>query len=129
MKTSIVPFLVVNNGAQAVEFYTNAFQADVLAKYEASGGKVVAHISIDGAEFWMGDEEAEFNNLSPASIGGSPVRIVLITSDPDAVYARALSAGATQICPVTVEEFWKIGKLKDPFGHFWEIGHRRADVS
>lgn len=129
MKTSIVPFLVVNNGARAVEFYTKAFEADVLEKYESQDGKVVAHISVDGATFWMGDEEAEFGNLSPSTIGGSPVRMVIITSDPDGVYERALTAGATQICPVTVEESWTIGKLKDPFGHVWEIGHPRADVS
>ncbi|MGC3947612.1 MAG: hypothetical protein QM762_24420 [Chryseolinea sp.] len=129
MKTSILPFLVVNNGASAVEFYVNAFRADVLEKFEASGGKVVAHMSIEGAGFWMGDEEAEFDNLSPMSIGGSPVRIVIITSKPEELFERALSAGATQICPVTVEEFWKIGKLKDPFGHVWEIGHPRDSLT
>lgn len=121
--TTITPFLVVTNGARAVEFYITAFGAMELARYEMPGGKLVAKIAIEGAELWLGDEEPEFDNLSPATIGGTAVRIVLTVPDADTVFNRALEAGATQICPVTIEESWKIGKLKDPFGHVWEIGH------
>jgi PhnB protein len=121
--TTVTPFLVVKNGVKAVEFYTTAFGAQELARYDMSGGKLTSRIAIEGAELWLGDEEPEFDNLSPATIGGSAVRIVLTVSDPDTIFTRALEAGATQICPVTTEESWRIGKLKDPFGHIWEIGH------
>ena len=121
--TAITPFLVVKNGARAVEFYISAFGAQELVRYDKPDRKLTSKIAIERAEFWIGDEEPEFNNLSPESIGGSPVRIVLTVSDPDAIFTRALKAGATQICPVTTEESWKIGKLIDPFGHVWEIGH------
>lgn len=122
-RTTIFPFLVVKNGARAVEFYTTGLGAAVIERYEGSDGKLTAELSVEGAMFCVGDEEPAFNNLSPESIGGSPVRIVLVVSDPDAVFSRALEAGATQVCPVTTEESWKIGKLVDPFGHIWEIGH------
>ncbi len=118
-----MPFLVVKHGAKAIEFYTVAFGAQILARYDMPNEKVTAKIEIEGAGFWIGDEEPEFNNLSPDTIGGSGVRIILTVSDPDLIYIRAVKAGATQICPVTTEASWKIGKLKDPFGHIWEIGH------
>jgi PhnB protein len=120
--TTIVPFLVVRDGSKAIDFYTTAFKAQVLSRHERPDGKISAKISIDGAEFWVGDEEPEFENVSPDKLGGSPVRIALTVANPDAVFATALQAGATQVCPVTTEEFWKIGKLTDPFGHVWEIG-------
>lgn len=121
--TTIMPFLIVKNGRKAIEFYTKGLGADQLALYEKPDGKLMAQLAIAGAEFWIGDEEIEFDNRSPETIGGSPVRIVLTVSDPDAVFARALKAGAKQICPVTAEEDWKIGKLADPSGHIWEIGY------
>ena len=121
--TTITPFLVVNNGAKALDFYLAAFGAVVLARYDRPDGRLTAHMAIEGAEFWLGDEEPEFGNLSPTTLGGSPVRIALTVSDPESIFASALEAGATQICPVTTEDYWKIGKLADPFGHIWEIGH------
>lgn len=121
--TSVFPFLTVNNGAKAVEFYATAFGAIVPERYDLPDGKVMARLEINGAVFWTGDEEAEFGNHSPLKFGGSPVRIILTIDDPETVFAKALSAGATPICPVTIEESWKIGKLQDPFGHIWEIGH------
>lgn len=120
--TSIIPFLVVKNGASAIEFYTTAFGATEVFRYNGPDGRVNAKLSIGGAEFYLGDEEPEFKNYGPETIGGSPVRIVLTVNDPDTLFSRALAAGATEICPVTTEESWKIGKLADPFGHIWEIG-------
>jgi PhnB protein len=120
--TTILPFLVVQNGAAALEFYTAGLSAVEIVRYDRPDGKLTARLAIEGAEFWLGDEELEFGNCSPDTIGGSPVRIILTVSDPDTLFASALNAGATQICPVTTEESWRIGKLKDPFGHTWEIG-------
>ena len=105
-----------------MDFYKAAFGAEVLYKYDMSDGKVTSKIGIEGAELFVGDEEPEFANFSPTTIGGSAVRIILTVDNPDAVFTRAVETGATQICPVRTEESWRIGKLKDPFGHIWEIG-------
>ena len=122
-KPIITPFLVVHNAGKALDFYKAAFGAQVLDKYDMPDGRVTSKIGIEGAELFVGDEEPEFSNFSPTTIGGSAVRIILTVGDPDAVFTQAVESGATQICPVRTEESWRIGKLKDPFGHIWEIGH------
>ncbi|AXY78473.1 VOC family protein [Paraflavitalea soli] len=121
--TSITPFLVVRNGGAAIEFYTSALGALELFRFTGPDGKLVAKLGIEGAMFWLSDEEPEFDSCSPETVGGTPVRIILTVSDPDTLFARALEAGAIQLSPVTTAHAWKIGKLKDPFGHVWEIGH------
>jgi PhnB protein len=83
---------------------------------------VVARLSIDGAEFWLSDESPEHFNFSPESLGGITVRVILTVADPDAVFARAIAAGAKEVYPVTEEHEWRIGRVVDPFGHHWEIG-------
>jgi PhnB protein len=120
--TTITPFLTVKNGAEAIDFYVKGLGAIELARYAGTGDKLSARLALEGAEFFLGDEEAEFGNISPHTTGGSPVRIVLTVADPDTIFDRALKAGATQICAVRTEEDWRIGKLQDPFGHIWEIG-------
>lgn len=119
--TSIAPWLSVRNGARAVDFYKAAFGATELFRLE-DGDSVVARLSVDGAEFWLSDESPEHGNVSPESLGGGSVRIILTVADPDAVFARALNAGASQVFPVCEEHGWRLGRVKDPFGHHWEIG-------
>lgn len=118
--TTIVPWLCVRGGARAVDFYKSAFGAKELFRME--GESVVARLSIDGAEFWLSDESPEHYNFSPESLGGITIRIILTVADPDAVFARAIKAGAKEVYPVSEEHDWRIGRVVDPFGHHWEIG-------
>jgi PhnB protein len=122
IKTQIQPMLSIRNGKAALEFYKSAFGAKEVFLLEDSGS-VVATLSIDGAEFWLADESPEHHNFSPESLNGSTTRMVLIVSDPDAVFARAISAGAKEIVPVANNYGWRLGRVVDPFGHHWEIGH------
>lgn len=119
--TSIAPWLSVRDGAKAVEFYKSAFGATEAFRLEDPDGGVVARLSVDGAEFWLGDESPEHANFSPESLGGGSVRMVLTVADPDAVFARALAAGASQVVAVHEDHGWRVGRVKDPFGHHWEI--------
>jgi PhnB protein len=112
----------VRKSAQAVEFYKAAFGAVEVYRIEDPDGNVVARLSVEGAEFWVGDESPEHKNFSPESLGGSSVRIIFTVADPDAVFARAIKAGATQVWAVTEEHGWRVGRVADPFGHQWEIG-------
>jgi PhnB protein len=121
ISTSILPWLSVRNGALAVDFYKSAFGATEVFRLEDSGD-VVARLSIDGAEFWLSDESPEHFNFSPASLNGTTIRIILTVADPDATFARALAAGATQVSAVVEENGWRVGRVVDPFGHHWEIG-------
>jgi PhnB protein len=119
--TTIAPWLCVRGGARAVEFYKAAFGARELFRM-GEGESVVARLSVDGAEFWLSDESPEHQNYSPESLGGITIRIILTVADPDAVFARAIKAGAKEVYPVGDEHDWRLGRVVDPFGHHWEIG-------
>src|SRR5271157_311690 len=108
---SVTPWLSVRNGARAVEFYKSAFGACEVYRVEDPGGSVVSRLSIDGAEFWLSDESPEHGNFSPESLGGGSVRMILTVPDPDAMQAKALAAGATEVFPVTEEYGWRLGRV------------------
>jgi len=114
--------LSVRRGAQAIEFYKNAFGAAVLFRLDAPDGGVVATLSIEGAEFWLADESPEHQNFSPETLKGSTTRLVLTIEDPDAMFDRAVKAGATVVRPMANDYGWRLGRVLDPYGHHWEIG-------
>ena len=126
IRTSLAPWLSVRGSARAVEFYKSAFAAVEVYHLEDPDGHVVSRLSIDGAEFWLSDKSPEYANYSPAALGGSTTRMILTVDDPDALFARALAAGASVVFPVADEHGWRLGRLVDPFGHHWEIGHPLA---
>ncbi len=119
---SVAPMLSVRNGARAVEFYKAAFGATEVYRVEDPDGAVVSRLSIGGAEFWLSDESPEHGNFSPESLGGGSARMILTVPDPDALFARALAAGAQQLFAVEEAHGWRLGRVLDPFGHHWEIG-------
>ena len=125
--TTIAPWLSVKNSAADLPFYKAAFGATESFLLEDPGGAIVAGLYIEGAEFWLSDESPEHGNFSPATVGGGTVRIIVTVADPETFFSRALAAGATQVFPVREEYGWKLGRLVDPFGHHWEIGHQLED--
>jgi PhnB protein len=122
LRTTIAPFLSVRDGQGAVRFYTAAFGAVEVFRVEDGGGAVVSRVSVDGAEFWLGDESPEHGNHSPESLGGGTVRMVLTVADPDGLFDRAVGAGARVVVPMAEAHGWRLGRVVDPFGHHWEIG-------
>jgi len=123
MTAFLAPLLNVCDGAAAIAFYQSAFGATVLMQTPPESGSVVAHLSIHGAEFWLADESPAHHNFSPASLNGTTVRLILTVDDPDAVFNRAVAAGATVVWPVADQSYrWRLGRVADPFGHHWEIG-------
>jgi PhnB protein len=121
---TIAPWLFVRKSAQAVDFYKSAFDATEAFRLDGPGGSVVARLSVEGAEFWLGDESPAHQNFSPETLGGGSVRLILTVADPDAVFQRALAAGATEVHPVAEGHGWRLGRVVDPFGHHWEIGRQ-----
>jgi PhnB protein len=119
---SVAPMLSVRHGARAVEFYKMAFGAVEVFRVEAPDGAVVSRLSVEGAEFWVSDESPADGNFSPESLGGGTVRMILTVPDPDAMFARALAAGARQVVEMKDDYGWHLGRVVDPFGHHWEIG-------
>jgi PhnB protein len=123
MKTNIKPVLSVRNGSAAVEFYKKAFGAVEIMRVSSPDGEIVAELTINDAPFFLADESPVHGNFSPESVSGNSVRLSLNVSDPDAVFAQAISSGAREIYPVTDQDYgYRLGRLVDPFGHHWEIG-------
>lgn len=86
--------------------------------------KISSVLEIEKAQFYLSDEEPQNGNISPdLQSKSSSIRIILETKKADELFEKALKYGAVAICPMTTEEDWRIGKLKDPFGHVWELGY------
>lgn len=121
-QVSIVPTLAVKNGAAAIEFYKKAFGAMELTRMTGEKGDIVAEMAIGTARIVVADESPEHNHFGPESLGGTPVRIGLMVSDPDTLAAQAIAAGAKEIYPVADQDYgYRLGHIVDPFGHHWEI--------
>jgi uncharacterized glyoxalase superfamily protein PhnB len=128
---SVSPHLVVKNAREAIGFYERAFGAKVADLHDAPGGGVMhAALRIGNSTVMVNDEFPDWGVLSPASIGGSPVTIHVYVDDADAVFRRAVDAGAEQEMPLQ-DTFWgdRYGKLKDPYGHRWSIATRVRNLS
>ncbi|HSY37447.1 MAG TPA: VOC family protein [Acidobacteriaceae bacterium] len=120
--TAIVPWISVKKGrgVEAVEFYKRAFGAENLLLLDNEGG-VVARMRVEGAEFWLADEAPGNGNFSPERVGGVTTRLILVVEDPDALWERAVAAGAKALCVMTDDHGWRVGGVLDPFGHHWEM--------
>lgn len=128
-KASLAPMLSVRSGKKAVEFYKEAFGARELFRVSEDGESVVVELGVGKSEFWVADESPEYLNFSPESLGGATTRMVLVVDDPDAVFARAVRTGADVVWPVENQPYgWRVGRVKDPFGHHWEIGKPLAGL-
>jgi PhnB protein len=121
--------LSVRRGRSAIEFYKAAF--DAVEDYRVGGTDeepaVVAQLSVGKTSFWVADEAPPHDNFSPESLGGSTTRMLLIAENPQDVIERAVTAGATEIYPASEAHGWLLGRIKDPFGHHWEIGRPLVD--
>ena len=119
---TLAPWLSLRGSARAVEFYKKAFGAVEAYRLDDPGGGVVARLAIGTGEFWVSDKSPQNGNYSPETLGGATARMILTVADPDAVFARALAAGAKAVYPVMEEHGWRVGRVVDPFGVHWEIG-------
>ena len=119
----LVPHLVCAGAAEAIEFYKAAFGAIELMRLPGPDGKLMhACIALDGAQVMLVDEMAQCGVLSPRTLGGTPVTINLRVADVDAVFGRAVQAGAKPVMP-PADMFWgdRYGVLEDPSGHRWAV--------
>ena len=105
----------------AIAFYERAFGATT-GWSTPPDHDMVAQLSVYGAEFWVHPADEAIGNASPQS-GGTAVRLMLIVDDPDALFDRAVAAGAVVRSPMQDREYgWRDGSIVDPLGHRWEIG-------
>src|SRR5262249_23489267 len=118
----VSPELFVRRSREAVDFYVAAFGADEL--YRFGHDEIVAELSVGESTFWVVGESPDLGHFSPESQGGTTVRLLLIVDDPHTVVERALGLGAKEIAGVHEEHGWLLGRIEDPYGHYWEIGRK-----
>lgn len=123
VSTSLTPYLVLRRAADAIAFYQEALGAVEIYRLEQPDGRVGhAELAIGDAHLYLADEFPEMDILGPESLGGSAVTLQLVVDDVDALFARAVAAGATVVRPVA-DQFYgdRNGQLVDPFGHRWSL--------
>ena len=130
---TLTPALVMDNAAEAIEFYKRAFGAQELGRMTAPDGQSIWHaeLQIGDSRLMLGDEFPDMSGTrAPKSLGGTASSLHLYVEDADAVFQRAVEAGATVSMPLT-DAFWgdRYGKVTDPFGHLWGIATRQEEVS
>jgi len=126
------PYLTVQNAEKAIEFYKAAFGATELYRLtDSESGKIVhAEILINGSHIMLSDENPDFHNKSPRTLGGTTVKLCLMVENTDAAVARAGTAGATiDMPPGDMFYGFRCAALSDPFGHQWLVQHEIEKVA
>ena len=124
---TVTPYLIFKDAAPAIEWYTKAFGATELFRSTDDDGRIRhAEIMIGTSPIMMAGEFGEFPAWQSAETrGGSPVHLYLYVEDCDALFARALGAGATELLPMKDQDYGdRQGGLTDPFGHVWYVASR-----
>ena len=127
---SVTPYLTVEGGAEAIEFYKKAFGAREIFRMPMPDGRMGhAEIQIGDSRVMLADESREMDTKSPHNLGGSPLGLMIYVENVDEVFNRAISAGAREARPVK-DQFYgdRSGNLVDPFGHKWTIATHIEDV-
>jgi PhnB protein len=126
----VIPYLICNGVAKAIDFYKRAFGAEEIARMDGPGGLIMhAEIRIGTAVFMLADECPATKTRSVQSFGGSPVSFYIYVKDVDAVAQRASEAGAIVKHPPTNQFYGdrSVG-LEDPFGFMWGFATHIEDV-
>ena len=125
------PYLIVDDGARAIEFYQQAFGATEVLRLAGPSGKLMhAEIQIGDSRIMLADEFPEMDARGPLTIGGSPISMMLYVEDADAVTDRAVAAGGKVLRPIQ-DQFYgdRTATVADPFGHKWTIATHLEDLS
>ncbi|HEV2519908.1 MAG TPA: VOC family protein [Thermoplasmata archaeon] len=125
------PVLTVDDGAKALAFYAKGFGAQERMRSLGPGGKVAhAEFQIGDSVFMIADEMPGMGPKPPAKLGGSTGGIWLYVPDVDALYRRAVAAGASSIS-APEDMFWgdRHARVRDPSGHEWSIATHIEDVT
>ena len=128
---TITPHIVIREAGRAAEWYKQALGAEERGRIPVPGGKFMQ------IELWFGDsvvmvadEFPEAGVLSPQSIGGNPVVLHFSTENVEALWQKAIEAGAEIVQPLQ-DQFWgdRYGQIRDPFGYRWGLAQHIRDVS
>ena len=127
---TVTPSLIVRDGAKAIEFYKKALGAQEIMRMPGPGGMIMhAELQIGDSRFMLSDEIPGMT-CAPSPGAVNPVYLFMYTENVDAVFNRAVSAGAKVDMPL-MDQFWgdRYGKVTDPFGHQWGLAQHIEEVA
>jgi PhnB protein len=123
--------IFVTDADAAVAFYTEAFGATELVRHCLPDGRVLfVELAVGPDKLLLSEEIKELKAVSPTTLGGSPVLLLLELDDVDSAFAHAVEIGASPEMPVA-EMFWgeRYGIVRDPLGHRWSLCTRREELA
>jgi len=130
---SVTPHLIIDDCAAVIDWYKRAFGAEEKGRAVGPDGKIMhSEITIGNSVLYANDPMG--GGKSAKAIGGSPVGLWLYTDDADALFNRAVAAGA-QVAPgpmgQLMDQFWgdRCGTVIDPAGYNWTIATRKEDLT
>lgn len=126
----ITPYLVCRNAEAAIDFYMRAFGATELFRIGSPGMVGHAEMKLGNSTLMLADEAPEFDALSPETIGGSPVSLMIYVENVDEFTSKAIAEGLEVLRPVK-DQFYgdRSGLFRDPFGHRWTFATYIEEVS
>jgi uncharacterized glyoxalase superfamily protein PhnB len=130
---TVTPQLTLDNCADAIEWYKKALGAAETSRAVGPDGKIMhAELKIGDSKMMLND--AMMGGKGPKAIGGSPISLWVYVDDCDALFNRAVAAGA-QVMPgpmgAVMDQFWgdRTGTLTDPHGYRWTIATHKEDLT
>jgi PhnB protein len=126
----VTPHIVVRGAAEAAEWYERALGAEIGTRIPVPGGRFMQiELRFGDSTVMIADEFPEFGVVSPLTLGGTYGALTITTDDVDALWARALAAGAEVHSPLQ-DAFWgeRHGQVIDPYGHRWGLAQHLRDV-
>lgn len=133
LENRLVPYLMIDGAADAMEFYKRAFDATERFRMPMPDGKVGhAEMVIGGAVVYLADapDDMPGEAANPKKLGGTSVLLHRYVADVDAAVARAEAAGAT-VLRAPEDQFYgdRAALVADPWGHHWSIHTHLKDLT
>lgn len=128
---SVTPYLFVIGAETAIRFYKRAFNAKEILVLEGPDGRIAhAEIKVGDSYIMLSNEYKEMGQVSPQSLGGSGVNMMIYVKNVDQVFRQAIASGASELRPVS-DQFYgdRAGTILDPYGHTWTIATHKEDLS
>jgi PhnB protein len=128
---AVTPSLAFKGTSEAIEWYKNVFGAKEKSRMQGPDKKVMhAELTIGDSIIFLAEEDPQFNNKSPKTVGGNSMKLYVYTPDVDATIKKAKENRAKVIKPAE-DQFYgdRCGLIEDPFGYEWSIATHVRDVS
>lgn len=119
---TVTPYLIPHGSAQLIEFVKRAFDAEEVMRHEEPKGTIVhAEVRIGDSIIELGEARGDWQP--------KPMALHLYVPDTDAVYNRAIAAGATSVRPPSDQPYGdRAAGVADAFGNQWWIATHLRDV-